>query len=79
MPTYLFYDKKTKIEWEEFMGIAEHENFLETNPHVEQLVNGFPGHLSGVPLKPDNGFRDVLREIKKRNSRGFSQSTVETY
>lgn len=43
MPTYLFLNKETKEEYELSMSISERETYLKDNPHVEQLVNGFPG------------------------------------
>ena len=81
MPTYKFMNKDTGVEYEEFMMISELDAYLEKN-NVEQLLNGAPGIGDSVRLgmkKPDNGFRDVLREIKKRNSRGISKSTVNTF
>jgi len=29
--------------------------------------------------KPDSGFRDLLKTIKKGNSKGLSKSTVNTF
>lgn len=69
MPEYLFKNKDTQEEWLEFMGITEADNFLEANPHIERLVHGCPriGYRTDVSMKPDNGFRDVLREVKKKH------------
>lgn len=83
MPTYLFRDKNTGKEWEEFMGISAADKYLEENPHIERLVNGVPGIASGVmhgaKSKPDEGFRDILREMKKKTSKGITQSTINTH
>lgn len=74
MPTYQF--KRGKKTWKEFMSISELDQFLKDNPDVEQLVNGAPmiGHTT-LTKKPDSGFRDVLKEVKKKH-RG---STVNTW
>jgi len=69
MPTYTFRNTDTNEEWTELMSIAEREEYLKNNKNVIQL-------LSAVPLadptrlglyKPDNGFRDVLRHVKKHH------------
>jgi hypothetical protein len=64
------------------MGISEGDRFLEANPHIEKLVNGAPmlhsGRGLGGGLKVDNSFNDILKTIKKGNSRGFSKSTIQT-
>jgi len=83
VPTYLFRDRNTDVQWEEFMGISAADKYLEENPHIERMVNGFPGMASGVmngaKSKPDEGFRDVLREIKKKSQQGISRSTINTF
>lgn len=78
MPTYRFLNKQTKEEWEQFMTISELDEFLKSNPQIEQLVNGFPGlGYSMVLRKPDDGFRDMMRRIKKANSKGMTKSTID--
>lgn len=71
MPTYKFLNKKTKKEHVEFMSISQLDVYLTENPHMEQLVNGAPAIGDsirlGVGKKPDEGFRDLLRRIKKNN------------
>lgn len=71
MPTYKFLDKKSGKEHIEFMKISELDPYLEANPHIEQLVHGAPSIGDairiGVGQKPDEGFRDILRRIKKNN------------
>jgi len=62
------------------MGIAECEEFLKANPSVERLVHGAPMLVSkvgdfGYKRKPDDAFRDKLKEIKKANPR----NTIDTY
>lgn len=82
MPTYLFLNKETGEEWEAFMSISEGDEFLIKNPHIEKLVNGFPASVTsamGGKTKPDAGFRDLLKDIKKKNSRGLRRSTINTF
>lgn len=78
MPTYLFRNKQTDEQWEDFMGISECEQYLESNPSFELLINGAPMICDptrvGVKSKPDNGFRDVLRNIKSKH-RGSNINT----
>lgn len=82
MPTYQFRNNKTGVEWEEFMGISEADRYLEENPDVERLVNGAPMIVSsamGGKTKPDDGFRDLLKDMKKKHSGGFTKSTINTF
>lgn len=83
MPTYKFINNSTGVEWEEFMGISEAEEYLKDNPDVSRLVNGAPmivGSAMGVSkTKPDNGFRDLLKDMKKKHSGGFTKSTINTF
>lgn len=68
MPEYLFKDKNTGKEWTEWMSISERTEYLEKNPHIEQLVFGFPGMgYNTVTRKPDQWFRDKLSDIKKKH------------
>lgn len=79
MPTYSFLNNKTGEEFTEFMSISELDNFLKENPDIVQLVNGAPMLVSGVNHKPDQGFRDLLKDIKKKHSGGFTRSTINTF
>ena len=80
MPTYRFLNNDTAEEYEDFMSISALEQFLKDNPNVTQLVNGAPLIHSGRGLnKPDAGFRDLLKNIKKGNSKGFKRSTINTF
>jgi hypothetical protein len=77
MPTYIFHNTETDEQWEQIMKIAEMESFMEANPHVKQ-VPCFGGIGDSVRLgkkKPDEGFRDILRQIKNSNdNRGMASS-----
>lgn len=83
MPTYRFLNKQTGVEWEEFMGISESEQFLADNPDVEKLVNGSPMIVSSAmgvsKTKPDAGFRDLLKDMKKKHNQGITRSTINTF
>mgnify|MGYP003632860256 CR=1 FL=1 len=79
MPTYNFKNNLTNEEYSEFMSMAELDLHLKESPHIIQLVSS-PNIVSGVSgKKPDDGFRDILRNIKKKHSRGISRSTVNTF
>ena len=76
MPSYKFLNKDTNEEVDIFMSISERNKFLQENPNMEQLVNGAPSiGYSTLTKKPDNGFRDVLKEVKKKHRR----STINTW
>lgn len=79
MPTYSFLNNKTGEEFTEFMSISELDKFLQENPDIVQLVNGAPMLVSGVNKKPDQGFRDLLKDIKKKHSGGLTKSTINTF
>lgn len=82
MPNYAFRNKTTGEEWTERMGISEKEEFLAKNPDIETFPNGAPslhsGRGLGGGLKVDNGFNDLLKTIKKGNSKGFTKSNIQT-
>jgi endonuclease IV len=80
MPTYRFLNKNTDEIFEKFMSISELEEYLKNNEEIKQLVNGAPLLASGRGMKkPDEGFRDILREMKKNHSKGFTKSTINTF
>lgn len=64
------------------MSISDLDRYLEENPHVSQLVNGAPMIHSGRGIgksKPDAGFRDLLKDMKKKHSKGITRSTINTH
>lgn len=78
MPTYQFLDKKTGEIQEHFMTISEAEEFSKNNPHLEWLC-GSPMICDPWRVgrkKPDDGFRDVLKNIKKKSGK---TSTINTW
>ena len=66
MPTYTFKNKDTGEYFDKMLKLSELDQFKEDNPHLESII-GAPKIVSGVNLKPDAGFRDLLSNIKKKN------------
>jgi hypothetical protein len=82
VPTYTFLNTNTGEQLTEIMSIAEREEYLASNPHIQQQIVSAPSLGDSIRLglkKPDNGFRDRLREIKKAHSKGLTKSTVNTF
>jgi hypothetical protein len=69
MPTYSFRDKNTGEVFDKAMRIAEREEFLTQNPHLESIITGAPSftgdHISAVK-KYDTGFKEVLQRIHEK-------------
>lgn len=65
MPTYTFKNKETEEEFEKFMKNSEREEFLKNNPDIEQTYRYAPSVGYDDSHKPDDGFRDILRKVKK--------------
>jgi hypothetical protein len=42
MPTYTFRDNNTGEQFERMMKIAEREEYLQQNPHIESLIVSAP-------------------------------------
>jgi hypothetical protein len=82
LPQYNFKNLNTGEEWTDIMSNSEREEFLSKNPQVQQQLTSAPALGDSIRLglrKPDNGFRDRLKEIKKAHSRGLTRSTVNTF
>jgi len=82
MPTYLMQNINNSEEFEIFMSITERDEYLKSNPHITQLMSGTPAICDPIRLglrKPDDAFRDRLKEIKKSHSKGLSRSTINTF
>ena len=70
MPTYTFVNNETGNHFEDMMSIAEKEEYLQTNPHISQTIVHAPALVDPTRLglkKPEQGFRDLLKDIKKNN------------
>lgn len=80
MPTYRFVNNDTGEEFTEFMSISELEVYLLNNSNLTQLVFGAPTIHSGRGMqKPDIGFREILKEVKKKSNKGITRSTINTF
>jgi len=79
MPNYSFRNIVDGTIFNLFMSISEKEKYLEDNKDtITQIITKAPGFGDTVSLgmkKPDQGFRDVLREIKKAHPRGGGVNT----
>lgn len=66
MPTYTFQDTHSGDTWEEFCSWDDRCAFLESNPHVKQLIVNAPNfvgsrYTSGI--KNDGGWQENLSRI----------------
>ncbi len=73
MPNYTFR-KPDGTEFSEYMKISELDQYLVDNPKLT-VVPSAPSISYNDMKKPDDGFRDRLREIKKHH-RG---NTINTF
>tara|TARA_Y100000310_G_scaffold183289_1_gene183414 strand:- start:1407 stop:1646 length:240 start_codon:yes stop_codon:yes gene_type:complete len=78
MPLYTLRDNSDGEVFEVSLSIAELDELLESNKHLEQLIVKPP--VIGDPIrlgirKPDSGFRDVLKEVKKKHPLGGGVNT----
>lgn len=72
MPKYYFENINTGEFTEEWMKIAELDEFKLQNPHLKQRIVGAPsvGDPTRLGLrKPDDGFRDVLKNVKHHHKK----------
>jgi len=81
MPTYSFRNIKTGEEFDEIMSIKNLDQYKLDNPDLEQLLSTPP---IGDPVrlglkKPDDTFRDILKQIKKNNDSKRVRSTINTF
>lgn len=66
MPTYTFKNKKTEEIIELDMKIAEYDNFLKENPHLQRHYNSTFGIRADMTLEPPSDFQKyVLGRIKE--------------
>ena len=62
MPTYRFFNKNTKTEFEEYMSIADMEKFTKKK-HIELLPPtqmNIVSSVGSIDSKTDSGFKEVL-------------------
>lgn len=76
MPNYTFRDQTTGDVSEVTLRISELDSFKSDNPHLTQVHLTAPKLARDAGnLKPDDGFRDVLKSIKKASGRGANINT----
>jgi hypothetical protein len=83
MPFYDFKNDKTgEVRENQMMSMSAMEKFLEDNPDWKiQLTGSIP---IGDPVrmgmkKPDEGFRDLLKHMKKNRINNRKGSTLNTF
>ena len=67
MPIYSFENKETGAQWDETMSYDDKVAYLKENPHIQSIITKAPGIGDPMRLgrvKPDDGFRDRLKDIK---------------
>jgi hypothetical protein len=66
MPTYTFYNNQTCEQFDALMKISEREEYLNSNPHIQQIVSA-PALVSGVGTtnKVPDGFKEVLSKVSE--------------
>ena len=78
MPTYVYRNNETGEIEEHIHKISEMDSFSEANPHLTRAIQS-SGFIRGTGIgsaKPDDGFRDVLKSIKKASGRN---NTINTF
>ena len=72
MPTYSVMDTTTEEVFDVSMKFTEFEQYLADNSHLKQVFIKFPALGDPIRLgtrKPDNGFRDVLKNVKHHHKK----------
>lgn len=79
MPTYSFRNVDTQEVFDKFMKMSEKDQYLTDNPHLESII-GAPAMIDQTStMKPDNGFRDLLRDMRKKHNKVWTPSTINTF
>ena len=68
MPLYEFLDTQTNETFELMMKIADKQQYLLNNPHVQPVLSA-PVMMDPVRVgvrKPDAGFKEVLQRIHEK-------------
>jgi hypothetical protein len=72
MPIYSVMNRDTEEVFEVNMKFTELEQYLNDNSNLTQVFTKFPALGDSVRLgmrKPDDGFRDVLRNVKHHHKK----------
>lgn len=87
MPTYTLIDTKTNEKWTETMTVEAYEELI-ADPTIKNVwleMYGNPPSIGdpmthGTITKPNDAFRDVLREVKKSHKNALSGGTnIDTF
>jgi len=67
MPNYTFENKETGEIIEKTMKISERDEFVENNPHLQQIITGAPAMVSSVSgvstsIKQSDGMKEVFQK-----------------
>ena len=67
MPTYRFYNSKTKTEFEDYMTISDMENFTKKKhikllPPTQMNIVSSVGSIDG---KTDSGWKEVMSKVSE--------------
>jgi len=79
MANYTFLDKETNREFDIDMPMSQLDTYKAENPNLEQIIKRAPAIADPTRLglkKPDAGFRDVLKRVKKASGRN---NTINTW
>ena len=67
MPTYRFYNKRTKKEYTDLMSISDMEEFIKKK-HIKLLpptqIN-IVSSVGNIDSKTDNGWKEVLSKVSE--------------
>ena len=67
MPTYRFYNKRTKKEYTDLMSISEMEEFIQKK-HIKLLpptTLNIVSSVGNIDSKTDNGWKEVLSKVSE--------------
>ena len=69
MPTYTFFNKRTKKEFDEMMSISEMEEYVKKNKHIKQVLKGINivASVGSRTGKTDSGWKDHLNRIAEKH------------
>ena len=78
MATYTFYDTKKEKYFDISMPMSELDIYTENNKHLNHIpsITAIADPTRLGLRKPDAGFRDVLKRVKKASGRG---NTINTF
>lgn len=79
MANYTFLNLETNEEFDIDMPMSQLDTYKAENPNLEQIIKRAPAIADPSRLglrKPDAGFRDVLKRVKKASGRN---NTINTW